>query len=35
MKEYKVLFCDMFGAGKYEHFVNRGKITDIKIDKEE
>lgn len=29
------LICDMFGAGKYEYFVNRGKVTDIKIDKEE
>lgn len=29
------LICDMFGAGKDECFVNRGKVTDIKIDKEE
>lgn len=29
------LICDIFGAGKYEYFVNRGKVTDIKIDKEE
>ncbi|WP_349966236.1 hypothetical protein [Phocaeicola massiliensis] len=29
------LICDMFGAGKDECFINRGKVTDIKIDKEE
>lgn len=27
--------CDMFGADKYEYFVNRGKVTDIKTEKEE
>lgn len=29
------LICDMFGAGKDEYFVNRGKVTDIKTEKEE
>lgn len=28
------LICDMFGAGQYDYFVNRGKVTDIKTDKE-
>lgn len=28
------LICDMFGAGKDECFVNRGKVTDIKIEEE-
>lgn len=22
------LICDMFGAGKYEYFVNRGKVSE-------
>lgn len=29
------LICDMFGAGKDECFVSRGKVTDIKTEKEE
>ena len=29
------LICDMFGAGRYDCFFNYGKVTDIKIDKEE
>ena len=28
------LICDMFGAGKDEYFVNRGKVTDTKTEKE-
>lgn len=34
MKKYEVLFCNMFGAGKDECFVSRGKVTDIKIEEE-
>ena len=29
------LICDMFGAGHDDYFINCGKVTDIKIDKEE
>lgn len=29
------LICDMFGAGRYDCFVNRGKVTDIKTEEEE
>lgn len=29
------ILCDIFDADKDERFVNRGKVTDIKIDKEE
>ena len=29
------LICDIFGAGKYEYFVNRGKVTDIKTKEEQ
>lgn len=28
------LICDMFGAGQDECFVNRGKVTDVKIEEE-
>lgn len=28
------LICDMFGAGKDECFVNRGKVTEIKTEEE-